>query len=244
MEKPMSRNAAEARRMVEAYRAKSVPMFVAYYRRALPRFLKAKQLIEGGALGRIQKVSYRYAGNQQAAAENPAPWRLVAEESGGGTFHDMASHVLDMLDFWLGPMKVVSADVKNNRKAYPVEDFIFATLAAPNNVAVTVETDFNARSDDEFVITGDAGEIRMSCFGNEPVRVKTSRGKESFDLPNPPHVAQPLIQSVVDDLLGKSKCTSTAESGLRTQEIMDQILVTYYGGREDGFWNRTWPGNK
>ncbi|HVT81659.1 MAG TPA: hypothetical protein VHM90_13515, partial [Phycisphaerae bacterium] len=107
------------------------------------------------------------------------------------------------------------------------------------------ECDFNARSEDLFIITGDAGELRMSCFGNDPVLVKYSAGqKESFDLPNPPHVAMPLIQTVVDDLLARGTCPSTGQSGLRTQILMDQMLETYYGGREDGFWKRPWHGAK
>ncbi len=243
VEKPMARNTAEARRMVEAFGAKNVPLFVAYYRRALPRFLKAKQLIDSGALGSLQKVSYRYADAAMARPQSPPPWRLRAEESGGGLFLDMGSHALDMLDFWLGPLKVLAAKAMNTRKADPVEDFVQATLAAPRDVAVTFECDFNARSDDLFTVTGDAGELRMSCFGNDPLLVKyADRSKEAFDLPNPPHVAQPLIQTVVDELLGTGKCGSTGESGLRTQEVMDQMLDAYYGGREDGFWKRRWPG--
>jgi predicted dehydrogenase len=243
VEKPMSRNAAESRRMVEAFRAKGVPLYVAYYRRALPRFLKAKELIDSGALGRITAVSYRYADSNMAKPQNPPPWRVVAEHSGGGLFLDIGSHALDMLDFWFGPLTVVKSQARNTRKADRVEDQVQASLTA-RAIPVTFETDFNARSHDEFVITGDAGELRLSCFGNDPVRLKTSaRGTESFDLPNPPHVAQPLIQTVVDDLLGKSKCASTGESGLRTQEVMDQMLTEYYGGREDGFWKRPWPGS-
>jgi len=86
--------------------------------------------------------------------------------------------------------------------------------------------------------------LRFSCFGNEPI-VLMCEGKESerFDLPNPPHVQQPLIQTVVDELCGVGTCPSTAMSGLRTQEVMDTLLQTYYGGREDGFWMRKWPGN-
>lgn len=242
VEKPMSRNAAEGRRMVDAFVAKGVPLFVAYYRRALPRFLKVKEVIDSGTLGKIKLVSYRYADSNMGKPQNPPPWRVVAEHSGGGLFLDMGSHALDMLDFWFGPLTVVKSQARNTRKVDRVEDAVQADLAA-RGIPIAFETDFNARSDDEFVISGDAGELRMSCFGNDPVRLKTAAGgNESFDLPNPPHVAQPLIQTVVDDLLGKAKCPSTAESGLRTQEVMDQMLTEYYGGREDGFWKRGWPG--
>jgi hypothetical protein len=57
-------------------------------------------------------------------------------------------------------------------------------------------------------------------------------------------VQQPLIQTVVDDLLGRGTCPSTGESARRTSAVMDAVLDSYYGGRSDAFWQRpqTWPG--
>src|SRR5690349_6158886 len=52
VEKPMARCAAEAQRMVDGFKKAGVPLFVAYYRRAMPRFLKVKEIIESGVLGR------------------------------------------------------------------------------------------------------------------------------------------------------------------------------------------------
>ena len=56
----MARIHAECRRMIEAFRATGLPLFVAYYRRALPRFVQAKELIDGGALGRVTGCRYRH----------------------------------------------------------------------------------------------------------------------------------------------------------------------------------------
>ena len=66
----------------------------------------------------------------------------------------------------------------------------------------------------------------------------------SFAIANPEHVAQPLIQLIVDDLLGRGTCPSTGESARRTSVVMDRVLEDYYGGRTDAFWLRpaTWPG--
>src|SRR5580704_17465581 len=58
MEKPMARNASEARRMTDAFLTKGVPLFVAYYRRALPRFLKVKQILASGVLGNLKNAFY------------------------------------------------------------------------------------------------------------------------------------------------------------------------------------------
>ena len=98
--------------------------------------------------------------------------------------------------------------------------------------------------EDDIDITGTKGRISLSTFGNEPAQVFTSDGIEKFDLPNPVHIQTPMIQSIVDELLGRGKCPSTGETALRTARIMDAALNSYYGGRSDAFWTRpdTWPG--
>src|SRR5688572_390850 len=60
VEKPMARTHGECVRIIDAFRAARVPLFVAYYRRRLPRFVKAKELIDTGALGRVTGIVYRH----------------------------------------------------------------------------------------------------------------------------------------------------------------------------------------
>jgi len=59
---------------------------------------------------------------------------------------------------------------------------------------------------------------------------------------NPPHIQQPLIQTIVDDLLGRGSCPSTGETARRTSRVMDAALDSFYRGRGDAFWTRpeTW----
>jgi hypothetical protein len=93
---------------------------------------------------------------------------------------------------------------------------------------------------------GDIAELKFSCFGNDAVTVTHCKGEsQRFDLPNPMHVQQPMIQAIVDEVRGENgtKSPSVGASGLRTQIVMDQVLERYYGGREDGFWQRPWPKN-
>jgi predicted dehydrogenase len=52
IEKPMALNYEECLRINEAAEKHKVPVFVAYYRRTLPGFLKVKGLIDNGAIGK------------------------------------------------------------------------------------------------------------------------------------------------------------------------------------------------
>jgi len=240
VEKPMARNVAEARRMCDAFTKANLPLYVAYYRRALPRFVKVKSLIDSGALGAIHEMTYVYKSDGQKFGTAQTPWRLSAEIAGGGLFLDLGSHAIDLMDFFFGSFDRDAGKALNQRKAYPVEDHVqLGFHAGPMKGAASWDFASDTRVD-EYHIMGSAGDLRFSCFGNEPVKLQRTDGsREEFNLPNPPHVQQPLIQSVVDDLRGVSSTKlSTGETALRTQRVMDDALRSYYGNRDDGFWER------
>jgi 1,5-anhydro-D-fructose reductase (1,5-anhydro-D-mannitol-forming) len=262
VEKPMARNHAECRRMVDAFAAAGVPLFVAYYRRALPRFLRVRDLVAAGELGRVTGVSYRYAGphhlDVEARVRDGAalPWRVQAEHGGGGLLLDLGCHTLDILDFIVGPLEGVHGSAANLATPHAVEDTVAMSFHTRDGVPGTAQWSFaSAGRADEIVIAGTRAEVRLSTFGVEPVELR--RGEqhepssekpdiERFDLPNPPHIQQPFIQTIVDELRGRGRCASTGDSAARTSAIIDTVLSAYYGTRADGFWRRpeAWPGRR
>ncbi len=250
VEKPMARNHAECRRMVEAFAARGLPLFVAYYRRALPRFLEARALVAGRRLGKVTAVNCRFSSPQPVPclSDQTLPWRLKAELSGGGLFLDLASHTLDVLDFIFGPLQDV-AGLAGNLGGGEVEDGVAMHFRLPGGALGVAAWNFAGfEREDVIQITGTAGRLTLSTFGNEALELDGTGGSERFERPNPPHIQQPLIQSIVDELRGMSGavCPSTGESAARTSSIMDAVLCAYYGGRQDAFWERpgTWPGGR
>jgi 1,5-anhydro-D-fructose reductase (1,5-anhydro-D-mannitol-forming) len=251
VEKPMARSHAECARMVAAFDAARLPLFVAYYRRRLPRFVKVKELVDAGRLGTITDVLVRLA---QPKHRNPGSgWRLDAAVGGAGLFLDLASHTLDVLDFILGPLHDVGGVAANLASPYDVEDVVAMHFRAGGGYGAVGTGVWNfaaARGEDRIEITGTDGRVVLSTFGNEPVRFEDRDGKtESFDLPNPEHVQQPLIQTIVDELRGRAPrghCPGTGTSAARTSRVMDDVLAGYYGGRDDAFWTRpqTWSGRR
>lgn len=247
IEKPMARNHSECVRMMTAFRERDQKLFVAYYRRALPRFLKTKEIIDSGRLGTLSGVSYRY--EEPHRNEDPAvlPWRYRAEDAGGGLFFDLGSHALDILDFLLGPLQDVAGIAGNRTAANDVEDNVVMHCRSVSGVSGTASWNFGGFENmDRLEIVGTQGRIRLSIFGDEPVQFQTGSKVETFDLPNPRHIQQPLIQTIVDDLLGRGTCPSTGESAARTASVMDLVTQSYYGSRETGFWDtpHRWPGRQ
>jgi 1,5-anhydro-D-fructose reductase (1,5-anhydro-D-mannitol-forming) len=246
VEKPMARHTPECDAMITAFAAARQKLFVAYYRRAMPRFEKVRALLDGHAIGQLTGVHYRYATPVPANAD-PAQnaWRVSAVNAGGGLFLDLGSHLLDFLDHCLGPLEEVHGRAARLATTAAVEDAVAMTFRTSNGALGSASWNFSTTAkEDTLEFFGTAGRISINVFNAEPIRLETAAGTEQFAIPNPAHVAQPLIQLIVDDLLGRGTCPSTGESARRTSAVMDRVLEGYYGGRTDAFWLRpaTWPG--
>jgi predicted dehydrogenase len=246
VEKPMARSAAECDAMVAAFAKARLPLFVAYYRRAQPRFLKAQELI-ATALGQVTNIRYQFS-DPRHAASGATPWRINAEDAGGGFFLDLGSHTLDLLDFFFGPLSEVSGHAANLASPYAVEDTLAMSFRTPTGIPGTASWNFaGAAKEDFFQITGTNGRLTFSTFGLEDMLLETGDGTvQKFPFTAPQHVAQPLIQTVVDELRGRGQCPSPGATAARTSRVMDEVLNAYYGGRNDDFWKRsnTWPGRR
>jgi predicted dehydrogenase len=228
VEKPMARTYDECRRMIGACRAAGVPLFVAYYRRSLPRFLKVKELIDGGAIGGVRFVSVRLYQPPMKEDLDPQnlPWRVRPEIAGAGRFLDLASHTLDLLDFYLGPVTSASGHAANQAALYPAEDVVVGSFAFESGAVGTGVWCFTTHHREDVVeIVGERGRITFSTFGgHDAVRLESTGEAEAFDIPHPPHIQQPMIQAIVDDLNGQGHSPSTGETAARTSRAMDRLL--------------------
>jgi len=229
VEKPMARTFAECNEMIAACEKAGVPLFVAYYRRRLPAFLKVKELIETGVIGEVRLVSIALILPPRKEDLDPGnpPWRVNSEVAGAGYFYDLASHQLDVLDHIFGPILSAKGIASNQAGLYATEDIVAAHFVFKSGVmgnGVWCFTAAESASSDRIEIVGSKGRISLATFGREPVRLETAAGVDEFNLPPPTHIQQPLIQTVVDELLGKGKCPSTGITAARTNWVMEEVL--------------------
>lgn len=228
VEKPMALNHAECARMVAAFEAAGCQLWVAYYRRALPRYLRVRALLRDDAVGRITSVHVDVFA-PLASPERARSWRFDPSIAGGGLFFDLGSHCLDMIDFLLGPIDLVGAVALNTGGAYPAEDLVACSFRARGEIGGTAVWNFNAdRSADQIRLVGTRGAIAFSVFTDDDIVVSSDGRTERIESRNPPHVHQPLIQTIVDELRGRGRCASTGASALRTAAVMEQCVASYY----------------
>ncbi|RCW76989.1 Gfo/Idh/MocA family protein [Saliterribacillus persicus] len=227
VEKPMAINEAECTEMIAACKEANVPLYVAYYRRAQPRFVKIKELLDEKVIGDIRFVSImQYQKAAEELTENQIlPWRLQPELSGGGLFFDLASHTLDILDYLLGPIKQLQGFSANQAGLYSAEDIVTGTYQFESGVHGLGNWCFSAFEDvDVNEIVGSKGKITFSTFGKDPVVLTTESGKKEWSYEPPQHVHQPLVETMVAELTGSNvPCPSTGLSAARTNWVMDEL---------------------
>jgi predicted dehydrogenase len=231
--------------MVSAFQEAKLPLFVAFYRRSLDRFINAQNLVSSRAIGTVTGVNYRFTSPPGKFQDISQVWRLQPEFAGGGLFMDLGCHTLDIIDFIVGPLQNAAGVASNCAGLYDVEDAVALSFVTQDGAPGTAHWNFaGAYIEDVIEITGTKGRVTLSTFGNEPAQFFDADGVEKFDLPNPLHIQTPMIQTIVDELLGRGTCPSTGKTAQRTAAIMDIALDSYYGGRTDAFWARpdTWPG--
>ncbi|WP_420110861.1 Gfo/Idh/MocA family protein [Pseudactinotalea sp.] len=217
VEKPMARSVGECEAMIEACDRAGVGLFVAYYRRALPRFVAAQRVIQEGRLGRVERVEVTLLRESAGGG-----WRLDPELAGGGLFVDLASHTLDWLDLVFGAVTVLGSEVDGG----PAESRVNVAFSFGSGVTGHGRWDFEAgRVHDAIEIVGSEGSIRMSCFGAEPAVLTTARGPVALPAGQPSVVQQPLIENVVASLLGQAEPLSTGATAIRTTRVIDTVLA-------------------
>jgi myo-inositol 2-dehydrogenase / D-chiro-inositol 1-dehydrogenase len=102
-EKPFCMNLTEADTMIRTCRERGVKLMYAEELCFTPKYVRAKRLIEEGALGRAYMVK------QSEKHDGPhADWFWDVERSGGGVTLDMGCHAIEFFRWVLGKPRIVS----------------------------------------------------------------------------------------------------------------------------------------
>ena len=233
VEKPMARHYSECLEMLKVSEQTGMPLWVAYYRRTLPAFLKAKKLVETGAIGKPLIVNIKLYKEAQERKQKPEEmhWHVFPEIAGAGHFFDLASHQFDYLDSVFGKITEAKGTAANIAALYPAEDTVSASWKHESGVIGSGTWSFVVDKnsvEDIIQIVGESGKISMPCFSHGTLVLTNGNGTETFEFDNPEHISQNLVEQVVNELRGNEKCVSTGESAARTSWVLDEIVKDYY----------------
>ncbi len=107
-EKPFTISPAQAEALAAKAAQKGLICGVVYNNRHLSAILRAKQLIDSGALGRILSFSFQYRHDSDIDPARTVGWKQDADVCGAGTLFDLGSHVLDLCRHLCGEFASIS----------------------------------------------------------------------------------------------------------------------------------------
>jgi 1,5-anhydro-D-fructose reductase (1,5-anhydro-D-mannitol-forming) len=196
---------------------------VAYYRRAYPKVQRAKQLLEAGAIGKpvLAELTCHgwFDGKEYDGADHNRYWLIDPATAGGGPLYDIASHRIDVLNYFFGQPQRVSAQMSNAVHHYAVEDNATVMIEYQGGVRGIVDVRWNSKiKRDECRIRGTDGEMEMSPL-NGPELVYPG-GQEN--LPVHANVHFPLIENFVDAVEGKAELLASGSNSYWTDWVTER----------------------
>ena len=227
IEKPLATSYQESLAIEQAFKEAKVPLFVAYYRRSLPRFNKVKSLLDNGGIGQVRHISWQLnkpANNIDLSGQYN--WRTDKSIAVGGYFDDLASHGLDLFAYLLGNFKQVSGIGTNQQGLYSAFDAVTACWQHESGVTGVGSWNFGAAArQDKVAIIGSEGQLDFSVFDEVPITLTQGNSKEEFVIENPENIQLHHVGNIYQQLINKQQHPSTGTSALHTSWVMDEILA-------------------
>lgn len=229
VEKPMAPNYQDSLAIYNAFKEKSLPLFVAYYRRSLPRFLQIKEWLDDGLIGKVRHIHWEKSKPPNDMDLSGAyNWRTDKQIAPGGYFDDLASHGLDLFSFLLGDIKEANGVAQNQQGLYSAFDAVSGSWLHEGDITGEGFWNFGTHHRaDKVNIFGSEGKITFSVLDEAPIELENASAHQILEIPHPQHVQQHHVENIKNHLLGVGAHPSTGKSGLHTSWVMDRILGTF-----------------
>jgi predicted dehydrogenase len=227
IEKPLAPSYQDCLDIVSAFERTQTPLYVAYYRRSLPRFNKVKALLEAGEIGVVRHINWHLnKPTFQVDLEQDYNWRTDKEVALGGYFDDLASHGLDLFSYLFGEYEDAKGIGVNQQGLYSAYDSITACWSFKSGITGAGNWNFGALSrEDRVVVYGSKGQIEFSVFDEEPITIRTANIKEEVFVENPENIQLYHVKNMQLALTDSANHPSSGASATHTAWVMDKILI-------------------
>ncbi|WP_339921499.1 Gfo/Idh/MocA family oxidoreductase [uncultured Flavobacterium sp.] len=227
IEKPLTPSYEDSNAIYEAFRDKDLPLFVAYYRRTLPRFVQIKDWLDTNSIGEVRHITWHLskpASEQDLSADYN--WRTDSKVATAGYFDDLASHGLDLFTYLLGDIKEASGISLNQQGLYSAKDATTACWLHEKGITGSGSWNFGCFTrEDKVTIYGSTGKIEFSIFDEHPITLSNKDGKSELFIEHPENVQFHHVQAIKEQLLGNTPHPSNGKTASHTSWVMDQITA-------------------
>ncbi len=166
VEKPIALRLEEADQILKACDAHKVKIFVVHQNRYNLPIIKAREALEKGRLGKLVMGTVRLRWKRDQAYYDAESWRGTWAYD-GGVFTNQASHHIDMLTWFMGPVESVKAIGVTRLANIECEDTGAATLKFANGAVGIIEATTATRPknlEGSISILGEKGTIVIGGF--------------------------------------------------------------------------------
>ena len=186
-EKPFTSTAVEAEAFVGAAQANGILVAEAFKFRHHPMHIKAKELIDSGAIGEFMTLRSTFCtgggGGGPETRRPEANWRFN-KAKGGGSIYDLACYNIHHARFMFGaePIRVSGA----SQAGLEVDDASYLLLVFPDEKTAQISTGFNCAGGQYAEMTGLGGMCRIDrAWNNEnsavTIELNTREGHQVID---------------------------------------------------------------
>jgi UDP-N-acetyl-2-amino-2-deoxyglucuronate dehydrogenase len=244
VEKPLAHTLADAEAITGLAAEKRLPVACGYTLAYLPVFAAAHQAVAAGAIGRLHQARSSMYLSQVFGPRSG--WMYDPERSGGGVVANISSHLLFLLEWYLGMPVEVRATC--NRIYGAVEDELHAMMRLPGGAEVGFDSSWSVPgyplSAVVIELEGENGKLLVSNDALELELVEPRSGYPAghtrvrhAELPQPARFDVNGEGYYLEDaaflhwVTGGTAPPSTAEAALRVQRVIDAL---YRSARESG----------
>lgn len=225
IEKPLAPTYAESVAINEAFKERNIPLFVAYYRRSLPRFNQIKEWLESKSIGEVRHINWHLSKpTSDQDLSRSYNWRTDAAIAVAGYFDDLASHGLDLFSHLLGDIKDANGISLNQQGLYTSNDATVASWSHASGVTGTGSWNFGSFTrEDKVTLYGSEGKIEFSVFGEEPLILFNQKGSTELFIEHPENIQLYHAQAIREHLIGNRVHPSSGTSAVHTSWVMEKI---------------------
>jgi UDP-N-acetylglucosamine 3-dehydrogenase len=233
-EKPISTTVEDARAMIRASEISGRQLRTAFPVRYLSSFVRAREVVRGGSLGRVLAL------NGTNHGQNPGGWFLDPELAGGGAVMDHTVHLADILRWMLDvEVKSVYAEVGSFFGAGETDDAAILTLELEggplaDGTFATIDPSWSRGDgyptwgDVTLRIAGTAGVLNVDPFA-QPLRAFDHESKA----PSWEYTGEDMNELMLADFLrGVAEDDPAGASGLDGLRTLEIVLAAYRSGED------------